>query len=125
MVPFGEAEAKVPCDNVVGRLAREIQRSLRFFRSQFAEGSYLGMIGDSTISGGGVLLKGIDTCLQEQGVEIMGVVNPFAGLSIDAEGSGVQHVSDNTAQYAAAVGLAIGDYWTGAEPIITVSEHAA
>jgi type IV pilus assembly protein PilM len=125
VVPSGEGEVKVPCENVVARLAREIQRSLRFFRSQFAEGSYLGMIGDTTMSGGGALLKGLDACLHEHDVEVTAVVNPFAGLSVDSECSGVQHVGDSAAQYAAAVGLAIADYWTGAEPEITVSEYAA
>lgn len=125
MVPAGETEARVPCENVAARLAREIQRSLRFFRSQFAEGSYLGMIGDATLSGGGALLKGLDACLQEQGVEVTSIVNPFAGLSVDAEGSGVQHIGDSAAQYAAAVGLAIGDYWAGSDIELTVSEHAA
>lgn len=125
VVPSGEGEVKVPCENVVGRLAREVQRSLRFFRSQFAEGSYLGMIGDTTMSGGGSLLKGLDTCLQEQGIEVTSVVNPFAGLSVDAEGSGIQHIGDSAAQYGCAVGLAIADYWTGAEPEITLIEGAA
>jgi type IV pilus assembly protein PilM len=126
IVPSVEGgEVKVPCENVVARLAREIQRSLRFFRSQFAEGSYLGMIGDTTMSGGGALLKGLDTCLQEQGVEVGAVINPFAGLSVDAEGSGVQHVGDSAAQYATAVGLAIADYWTASESDSAASKHAA
>jgi type IV pilus assembly protein PilM len=125
VVTSGESEAKVPCENVVGRLSREVQRSLRFFRSQFAEGSYLGMIGDASMSGGGALLKGLDTCLHEQGVEVSSTINPFAGLSVDAEASGVQHVGDCAAQYSCAVGLAIADYWSGAEPEITLFEHAA
>jgi type IV pilus assembly protein PilM len=125
VVPSGESEVKVPCENVVARLAREIQRSLRFFRSQFAEGSYLGMIGDATMSGGGALLKGLDICLQEQDVEITAVLNPFAGLSIDAEGSGVQQVGDSAAQYATAVGLAVADYWAGGELDVSITEHAA
>jgi Tfp pilus assembly PilM family ATPase len=125
VAPTGEGEVKVPCENVVGRLAREVQRSLRFFRSQFAEGSYLGMIGDLSINGGGALLKGLDACLQEQGVEVNSVTNPFAGLSVDAEGSGLQCVSVSAAQYAVAVGLAIADYWTGAEAEAIPSVQAA
>ena len=110
-----EEELRIPCENVVGRLSREIQRSLRFFTSQFAEGSYLGMIGGATMSGGGALLKGLDTCLQEQGIDISGTVNPFTALSVDAEGGGIQHVSESAAQYTTAVGLAIGDRWAGVE----------
>ena len=105
-------QLRVSCESAAGRLARETLRSLRFFRSQFAEGSYLGMTGAATLSGGGGLLKGIDACLQEQGIDITSVINPFAGLSVAAEGSGIQHVGDNAAAYTTAVGLALGDYWS-------------
>ena len=106
----GGEQLRVPCEPAVGRLAREALRSLRFFRSQFAEGSYLGMIGAATLSGGGALLKGLEVCLREQGIEVTGVVNPFAGISVEAEGAGVQHVGDSAPAYTTAVGLAIGDY---------------
>ncbi len=104
-------QLRVPCESAAGRMARETLRSLKFFRSQFAEGSYLGMTGAATLSGGGALLKGMDACLQEQGIEITSVINPFAGLSVAAEGSGIQHVGDTAAAYTTAVGLALGDYW--------------
>jgi type IV pilus assembly protein PilM len=107
-------EIIVPCEQVVGRLAREIQRSLRFFKSQYAEGSYLGMIGATTASGGGALLKGLDSCLQEHGIEINGITNPFTGFSVAAESGGVQNVGDSTAAYTTAVGLATVDYWGNA-----------
>ena len=110
MASYNNDEFKIPCENVVGRLAREIQRSMKFFRSQFAEGSYLGMIGAATLSGGGALMRGIDTCLQEQGIEVASIVNPFAGFSVDAEGSEIHDISDKATAYTTAVGLAIGDY---------------
>ncbi|MCE5315388.1 MAG: type IV pilus assembly protein PilM [Armatimonadota bacterium] len=110
----GSGEIRVPCEQVVGRLAREIQRSLKFFKSQYAEGSYLGMIGGTTASGGGALLKGLDSCLQDHGIEINGIVNPFAGFSVAAESGGVQDVGDNAAAYTTAVGLATADYWHAA-----------
>lgn len=116
LAAHGGEQLKVPCEPAVGRLAREALRSLRFFRSQFAEGSYLGMIGAVTLSGGGALLKGLEVCLQEQGIDVTGVVNPFAGISVEAEGIGVQHVGDNAPAYTTAVGLAIGDY-TNSEQI--------
>ena len=62
----------IPCENVVGRLAREIHRSLKFFSSQFAERSYLGMVGAVTLSGGGVLLNGLDDCLSAQNLDVAG-----------------------------------------------------
>lgn len=108
-------EIRVPCENAVGRLAREMQRSLKFFRSQFAEGSYLGMIGSTTLSGGGSLVKGIDLCLQEQGVEVSGIANPFAGFSVAAESRGIRHIGSSAAAYTQAVGLALGDYWSHRE----------
>lgn len=104
-------ELKVPCENVVGRLSREILRSLRFFSSQFAEGSYLGMIGAATLSGGGALLKGIDTSIQAQGIEVNNIINPFAGFQVEAEGSGMHNLGNSAAQYTTSVGLAMGDYW--------------
>ena len=107
-------ELKVSCDGAVGRLAREMHRSLKFFRSQFAEGSYLGMTGSATLSGGGSLLRGIDTSLEEQGLEVTGVINPFAGFSVAAEGKGISDVVDSAAQYTTAVGLALADYWSDA-----------
>ncbi len=109
----------VPCESVVSRLAREMDRSFKYFRSQFAEGSYLGMTGAATLSGGGALLRGIDSCLERQGLEIAGIVNPFAGLSVAAEGKGVADVADTAAQYTTAVGLALADHWS------EVSEHSA
>ncbi len=118
------AEVRVPCENVVGRLAREIQRSLKFFRSQFAEGSYLGMIGALTLSGGGALLKGLDGCLEEQGLDIAGVTNPFTGLSMAAD-VGVQKVGDAAAQYSTAMGLALGDYWSSDASLAAEAEMAA
>lgn len=105
-------ELRIPCENVLGRLAREINRSLRFFRSQFAEGSYLGNIGPATLSGGGALMKGLDSCIQEQGIEIAGIINPFAGYSVEAGGGGVQNVAGSAGAYTTAMGLAIGDYWS-------------
>lgn len=108
----GNEELKSPCEGAVGRLAREITRSLRFFTSQFAEGSYLGMIGALTWSGGGSLLRGLDECLGQQGIEITDNINPFAGLSVDASGSGIQHIEGSAAIYTTAVGLALGDYWS-------------
>lgn len=105
-------ETRISCENVVGRLAREIQRSLRFFRSQFAEGSYLGMIGPVTVSGGGCLLKGLDMALENQGIEISNNINPFGGFSFDAGTGGIQRVGDSAAAYTTSVGLAIADYWS-------------
>ncbi|MCE5199387.1 MAG: type IV pilus assembly protein PilM [Armatimonadota bacterium] len=108
-------ELRIPCDNVVGRLAREIQRSLKFFSSQFAEGSYLGMIGAVTASGGAALMKGIDTCLQEQGIELARIVNPFTGFSVAAEAGGMQHISGSAAAYTTSMGLAATNYWEESE----------
>jgi|GEM_PF-1050432 type IV pilus assembly protein PilM len=115
-------ELRVACEGAVGRLAREVQRSLRFFRSQFAEGSYLGMIGATTLSGGAALLKGMDICLQEMGTDVAGVINPFAGFSVDAGSSGIQYAADKTAAFTTALGLAIGDYWSN-WPSALVSEE--
>ncbi len=103
-------EVKVPVDMVLSRLAREITRSLRFFASQYAEGSYLGMIGAVTLSGGGALLRGIDACLRQYGVEVSTLTNPFAGFSVDADGVDIQQVGDLAPAYTTAVGLATGDY---------------
>lgn len=112
LASHGSEQVKVACDSVLGRLGREITRSLRFFRSQFAEGSYLGMIGAATLSGGGALLRGMDACLQEQGIEVTNTVNPFAGFSVAAEGAGIQHIGDSAPAYTTAMGLALGDYWS-------------
>lgn len=103
-------ELKVSCEGAVGRLAREMHRSLKFFRSQYAEGSYLGMTGAATLSGGGALLRGIDASLEQQGLEVTGIINPFAGFSVAAEGKGISDVVDSAAQYTTAVGLALADY---------------
>lgn len=103
-------EIKTPVDNIVSRLAREITRSLRFFSSQYAEGSYLGMIGTISLSGGGALLRGMDSCLRQYGVEVSKLTNPFAGLSVDADGVDIQQVGDRSPAYTTAVGLATGDY---------------
>lgn len=102
---------RIPCDSAAGRLARETLRSIRFFRSQFAEGSYLGMIGAATLSGGGSLLRGVDASIQEQGIEVTSTINPFTGFSVAAE-SGIQEIGASSPAYTTAVGLALGDYWT-------------
>ena len=104
-------QLRVPCDTAAGRLARETLRSLKFFRSQFAEGSYLGMIGAATLSGGGALLRGVDASIQEQGIEVTSTINPFTGFSVAAE-SGIQDIGASSAAYTTAVGLALGDYWS-------------
>ncbi|MDH7601018.1 MAG: type IV pilus assembly protein PilM [Armatimonadota bacterium] len=109
VIATAEGEVSVPCDNVVGRLAREIQRSLRFFSSQYAEGSYLGIIGSTVLAGGGALLRGLDRALMYQGVEINSIADPFAGFSVDAR-PGLQSIGDFAAQFITAVGLAIGSY---------------
>ncbi len=105
----GDMHVRVACENVVGRLAREIQRSLRFFSSQFAEGSYLGMVGSATVSGGGALLKGLDVCLEKHDVDIAGFINPFAGFSVEAT-NGIERVWESAPAYTTAMGLALGDY---------------
>lgn len=110
--PVGGGEASIPCEPVIGRLAREIHRSLRFFSSQFPEASYLGMIGATTLSGGGALLRGLDSCLRDQGLDVAGTINPFVGYSVAVEEGGVQHAGDAAAAYTTAVGLAIGNYWS-------------
>ena len=104
-------ELRVPCANLLNHLSREIHRSLKYFSSQFAECSYLGMIGTMTLSGGGALLKGLDHYLQQYGTEVTGVTNPFAGLPVDADGGGVEQVIGSAAAYTTAVGLALGGYW--------------
>jgi type IV pilus assembly protein PilM len=118
IVAYEKQDARIPCDNVVARLAREITRSLRFFTSQYAEGSYLGMIGSATLGGGGSLMRGLDACLEEQGIEITASVNPFAGYSVDAE-AGLYQIGDAAPQFATAMGLAIGDH---SSPNITLAE---
>ncbi len=105
-------QLRVSCESAMGRLAREMHRSLKFFRSQFAEGSYLGMTGVATLSGGGALLRGIDACLEDQGIEVSSIINPFAGFSVASEGKGISHVVDSAAQYTTALGLALADYWS-------------
>ncbi|MEN6355967.1 MAG: type IV pilus assembly protein PilM [Armatimonadota bacterium] len=110
-VSTSSGEIRVHCEQVVGRLAREIQRSLRFFTSQYAEGSYLGMIGATTMSGGGALLKGLGPCLLEQGIEINGIVNPFTGFSVADEGGGVSNIGESATLYTTAMGLTTADYW--------------
>lgn len=107
-------QLRVPCDNAAGRLARETLRSLKYFRSQFAEGSYLGMIGSASLSGGGALLRGVDASIQEQGIEVTSTINPFAGFSVAAE-SGIQELGASSPAYTTAVGLALADYWSGDE----------
>lgn len=107
-------QLRIPCDNAAGRLARETLRSLKFFRSQFAEGSYLGMIGAATLSGGGALLRGVDASIQEQGIEVRSTINPFTGFSVAAE-SGIQDLGASSPAYTTAVGLALGDYWSQEE----------
>ncbi|MGQ9454331.1 MAG: type IV pilus assembly protein PilM [Armatimonadota bacterium] len=118
-----DKEVRVSCENVVGRLAREIQRSLRFFSSQYSEGSYLGMVGSIVLAGGGALLKGLDISLERRGIEIKSIANPFAGFSVEAR-SGLQNVGDSAAQFAEAMGLAMGDYSAaeyGAEEGVSVA----
>lgn len=107
-------QLRIPCDSAAGRLARETLRSLKYFRSQFAEGSYLGMIGGASLSGGGSLLRGVDASIQEQGIEVTSTINPFTGFSVAAE-SGIQDIGASSAAYTTAVGLALGDYWTEEE----------
>lgn len=107
-------QLRVPCESAAGRLARETLRSLKFFRSQFAEGSYLGMIGAASLSGGGALLRGVDASIQEQGIEVTSTINPFTGFSVAAE-SGIQDIGASSPAYTTAVGLALGDYWTEEE----------
>lgn len=102
-------EVQVSCRGVVERLAREIARSLRFFTSQFAEGSYLGMTGNTTLSGGGALLNGMVACLRRNGVEVSGVVNPFSGFSVEANGLGVEQEGERSSTYTTAMGLAAWD----------------
>lgn len=113
-------QVRVGCEAIIGRLAREMHRSLKFFRSQYADGSYLGMTSAATLSGGGALLRGIDVCLEEQGLEVSAVVNPFTGLSVAADGKGISGVVDSAAQYTTAVGLALADYWEN-----LAEQHAA
>ena len=103
-------EVLVPCEALMDRLAREIQRSLRYFSSQYAEGSYLGTIGTVTLSGGGANLRGIDSCLKSYGVDVSGIINPFAGYAVEAGGAGIRHVGEDSASYTTAVGLAVGVY---------------
>lgn len=121
---YDGGEMRINCDSAAGRLAREALRSLKFFRSQFAEGSYLGMIGPATLSGGGSLLKGIDTSLQEQGLDVTGTINPFTGLSVAAEGD-IQQLSSSAPAYTTAIGLALGDYWSGKSRPGHILEDAA
>jgi type IV pilus assembly protein PilM len=120
----GQQEVSIPCENVVGRLAREIQRSLRFFTSQYAEGSYLGMIGSTVLAGGGALLPGLDKALEHQGVEISKIANPFAGFSVEAR-PGLQSIGEVAAQFITAMGLAIGDYSASGSRVNELSNAAA
>jgi len=105
-----DLEVRIRCGNLVNRLARETIRSLRFFSSQFAEGSYLGMIGTVTLSGGGALIKGLDLCLRQHGIEVSGIVNPFSGFAVDSGGSGISEVGDSATAFTTAVGLATTDH---------------
>jgi len=104
-----DAEVRIQCGNLVNRLVRETVRSLRFFSSQFAEGSYLGMIGTVTLSGGGALIKGLDACLRRHGIEVSDIINPFTGFVVDTGGSGISEVGDSAAAFTTAVGLATSD----------------
>jgi len=111
-------EIRVSCVSTLNHLSREIKRSLKFFSSQFAEGSYLGLIGTVTLSGGGALLRGVEGCLQKQGVDAKRIINPFLGFAVDSGATGIEQVGDETAAYTTAMGLAIGDYSiSGAEPV--------
>ena len=114
-----DREARISCSDLVDRLAREVNRSLRFFSSQFAEGSFLGMIGSITLSGGGSLLRGLDTCLRRKGIEATSVSNPFSGFAVDAGGSGVEHVAGQYASFTTAVGLAISDHGQQSNPALS------
>lgn len=111
LVSSNGIDAQIPMTTTIEKLSREIARSLRFFSSQFTEGSYLGMTGTTSLSGGLSLLKGIDACLRYHGVEITGAVNPFAGYSVDAEEGGVEQIGAQSTIYTTAMGLAIWDYW--------------
>lgn len=106
---FVAEDIKVACEGAIGRLAREIHRSLKFFTSQFAEGSYLGMTGTASLSGGGALLRGIDASLERQGIEVSGLVNPFAGFSVAAEGKGITDAHESAPRYTMAMGLAVAN----------------
>lgn len=101
---------EVSCEAVIDRLVREIGRSLRHFQAQFPEGSYLGMIGGVSLSGGGVLLRGFDKHLSEQLKDTLTVLNPFAGLSVVGTTFGVDRVQEAAAAFSLAMGLAFGRY---------------
>jgi type IV pilus assembly protein PilM len=111
LVSHNGVDAQIPMATTIEKLSREIARSLRFFSSQFTEGSYLGMTGTTTLSGGLALLKGIDECLRLQGVEVTGAINPFAGYSVEAEGGGVNQIGAQSTVYTTAMGLAVWDHW--------------
>lgn len=102
----------VPCEDILSRLSREILRSLSFFSSHYAEGSYLGMIGDITMSGGGSLLKGIDKALQNCGVNIQPAIDPFSGFSVEARKASNLSLAGLSPAFSTAMGLAVSDYWT-------------
>lgn len=105
----GGEELQVNCRGMVERLIRETARSLKFFSSQFAEGSYLGTTGTTSLSGGGALLNGIDTCLRHNGIEVSGIRNPFSGFSVESAGSGIEQSVGRAPMYTTAMGLAVWD----------------
>ncbi|MFQ3549619.1 MAG: type IV pilus assembly protein PilM [Armatimonadota bacterium] len=122
---YNGKEITIPCESVTGRMVREIQRSLKYFRSQFAEGSYLGMIGSTSLSGGGALIRGIESALRYQGLEINGIINPFLGFSVTAGSSGIEQVASCSAAFTTAVGLAMGDYWNNTVLSVNRTEATA
>lgn len=102
-------ELQVNCRGMIERLIRETARSLKFFSSQFAEGSYLGTTGTTSLSGGGALLNGIDACLRHNGIEVSGIRNPFSGFSVESAGCGIEQSVGRAAMYTTAMGLAVWD----------------
>ncbi len=115
-------ELQINCRAMVERLIRETARSLKFFSSQFAEGSYLGTTGTTSLSGGGALLRGIDTCLRHNGIEVSGIRNPFSGFSVESAGSGIEQSVGRAPMYTTAMGLAV---WDDVEIVAPISVSAA
>lgn len=99
---------EVSCGNVMSRLIRELERSLRHFQSQFPEGSYKGMIGRVVLSGGGGLLRGMDTYLSDHISDEIQVLNPFAGFSVVGSRIGLERLQSKASSFSVAMGLALG-----------------
>ncbi|MCC6484880.1 MAG: type IV pilus assembly protein PilM [Armatimonadetes bacterium] len=113
----GSRTVEAPCEAVLDRLVREIGRSLRHFQSQFSEGSYLGMIGRVTLGGGGVVLRGLDTCLADRLNYDVKTVNPFSGLSVLSSRLSVDRLQNLAPAYAIAMGLALGHFVTAEDAV--------